>query len=448
MMFKVLHRFIIILAILAPMEPYKVAVFGLGYVGLPLAIGLVKAGFEVLGVDLDQSKVDAINAGRSPIKDHYVEANFAAGVRVRSTTDARRAMGFDAFTASVPTDTYTPLRAAIRTIGGLVKRGSLVVVESTVEPGTCDGLVNEVLQSKLDRRGEGYRVGPDVSLAHCPERIDPGNPQWDVENIPRVVGADSPLGLERAVGLYSTLIGRENVRPVSKLKIAELSKVLENASRAYRIALRNRVAMACAKSGIDYRELESAAATKPFGYDGGVGPGLVGGHCLPKDSEMLLRWLIAMGVDASLVQEAIKTNEAMPRYAVDRLAEALNEVKLPINGSRTVVLGLAYKKEIGDTRDAGGPKVVKEIMQRKGLVRVYDPFVQSHPDIDRGMFAVDLRSALEGSDEAVICAAHTIFKETLEDMLKASKVKVVLDVPNVLNLNPSETSFVYRGLGF
>ncbi|HLC85200.1 MAG TPA: nucleotide sugar dehydrogenase [Candidatus Nanoarchaeia archaeon] len=220
------------------MEPYKVAVFGLGYVGLPVALFCQSKGYEVIGIDVDPKKVATINRGRSPIKDPYIASCLRKGLRIEASTNPRDAEGADVITISVPTDTYVPLEQVSHTVGRLVKKGSLVVIESTVEPGTCEERVIEILQAELSKRGS-YKVGRDVYVAHCPERINPGDPIWTVENIPRVVGATSKRGLERAVSFYSSLLGPDAVTGVSSIATAEMCKVLENTFRGYNIALAN-----------------------------------------------------------------------------------------------------------------------------------------------------------------------------------------------------------------
>ncbi len=355
-----------------------VAIIGLGYVGLPLAVEFAKAGFRVTGLELDRARAHAVNAGRSYILDVPGDelAPLVRERKLRATANAEMLAQADAIIICVP----TPLRktrepdvsfilSAAEMIGQHIHRGQLVVLESTTYPGTTQ----EILQTRFE--ANGLKAGTDFGLAFSPERVDPGNPQFTTKNIPKVVGGVTPRCTQLAQLLYGQVIQR--VVPVSSPRVAEMVKLLENTFRSVNIGLVNEMALMCHTLGINVWEVIEAAKTKPFGFMAFYpGPGL-GGHCIPSDP-IYLSWKARMhGFEARFIELAAQINGYMPHHVVDRVAAALNDVRKPLKGSRVLLLGLAYKPDVGDTRDSPALEILRFLHERGAVVSYHDPYVPS-----------------------------------------------------------------------
>ena len=388
----------------------RVGVIGLGYVGLPLAVEFAKKGFDVTGFDVDASKIDEINAGRSYIPDvrtEEVNACVDAG-RLRATTEMSHLKEMDAIDICVP----TPLRKtrdpdlsyviqAVDSVKANLRRGQLVILESTTYPGTTD----EVVQPALEENG--LKAGVDFYLAFSPERVDPGNPAFSTRTIPKVVGGFDQQSTELASDLYGSII--DTVVPVSSTQVAEMVKLLENTFRAVNIGLVNEIALMAHRMSIDVWEVIDAASTKPFGFMAFYpGPGL-GGHCIPIDP-FYLSWKARQnGFECRFIELAGQVNASMPAYVVERIGEALNTMKKAVNGSRIHLFGVAYKKDVSDMRESPALDVL-ELLHRRGATLSYtDPFVSKlrHGDID--LCSVPEDKAGQGIDCAVICTNHRAF---------------------------------------
>ena len=353
-----------------------VSVVGLGYVGLPLAVAFAEAGFDVLGVEIDSGKVKRINRGESTIADIPSErlAALTEAGKLRATTDYADSSAADAIIICVP----TPLRKtrdpdmsyiiqATRAIGEVCSRGSLVVLESTTYPGTTE----EIILPEL-KRAE-WRVGDDVFIAYSPERIDPGNQRFTVTNTPKVVGGITADCVEVAEALYACAV--DEVVAVSSPTAAEMVKLLENTFRAVNIGLVNEMALMCDKLGVDIWEVIEAAATKPFGYMPFYpGPGL-GGHCIPVDPHYLSWKLKTLNYNARFIELASEVNTSMPFYVIDKITQALNDQRRSIRGSRILVLGVAYKRDVADVRESPALDVISLLRQRGADVAYSDPHV-------------------------------------------------------------------------
>src|SRR5262245_52214954 len=331
----------------------RVGVVGLGYVGLPLAVEFARSGLLTVGIDLDDRKVAAIQNGDSYIPDvpaADVRELVAAG-RLRATTDFKVVEALDTINICVP----TPLRktkdpdmsyivSAVESIAAHLRPGTLVILESTTYPGTTE----EVVQPLLER--DGLKAGQSFFLAFSPERVDPGNGTFTTRNVPKVVGGTTPTCSHLARALYSTAI--DTVVPVSSPRVAELVKLLENTFRAVNIGLVNEIALMCDKLRIDVWEVIEAAKTKPFGFMPFYpGPGL-GGHCIPIDPCYLSWKAKQSGFEARFIELAGQVNGSMPHFVVDKIGEALNGARKPINGSRVLVVGVTYKRDIDDIRES------------------------------------------------------------------------------------------------
>lgn len=451
----------------------RIGIIGLGYVGLPLAVAFAEAGFPVIGIDVDTAKVESINTGLSYVRDISSERlavvtnkrGLGIGERVKdtngpislppiphrhsfliATTDYATLTDCDAAIICVPTPlnkTRDPdvryLIAAAESIAQYLHQGMLVVLESTTYPGTTEELVLPILQ-----RGEGqvtkgeadtqsfshpiaWSPGLDFFLAFSPERIDPGRTDWTVENTPKVVGGVTPACLEVAQTLYRQAI--QTIVPVSSPATAEMTKLLENTFRAVNIALVNEVAIMCDKLGLDVWEVVDAAATKPYGYMKFTpGPG-VGGHCIPLDPHYLSWKLKTLNYNARFIQLAGEINSDMPRYWVEKVQDALNEAGKSVKGSRVLVLGVAYKKDIDDVRESPALDIIELLLVKGADVHYYDPHVASFAHNGHGMHSEkDLLQSVADTDCVIIVTDHSQF--VWPDIVGLAKC--VVDTRNVL----------------
>lgn len=354
----------------------RVSVVGLGYVGLPLAVEFARAGFRVTGIDVTSAKVDQINAGESYIPDipgQVVNELVSEGL-LSATTDYSALQDADAISICVP----TPLRktkdpdmsyvvAAADEIARYSHKGILIVLESTTYPGTTEEIILPRLASN------GFEVGKDIFLAFSPERIDPGNKEYVVRNTPKIIGGVTSACLEVATALYGTAV--DEVIPVSSTSAAEMTKLLENTFRAVNIGLVNEIAVMCDKLGLDVWEVIGAAASKPFGFMPFYpGPGL-GGHCIPIDPHYLSWKLKTLNYNARFIELASEVNSSMPYFVVDKVADALNERRKAVNGSRVLVLGVAYKRDVDDIRESPALDVIHLLDEKGAEVLYHDPYV-------------------------------------------------------------------------
>jgi UDP-N-acetyl-D-glucosamine dehydrogenase len=356
-----------------------VAVVGQGYVGLSLAAAAAAAGFSVTGVDVNAARVADLAAGRNTVPG-VPERAFRAGVdsgKLRFTTDTDVLAGADVVVLCVPTPLQDQapdlsfVRAAAQTAAERLRPGQLVILESTTYPGTTDELVRPILES-----GSGLACGEDFLLAYSPERIDPGNETFGMHNTPKVVGGITPEAGEVAVAFYGRFA--DKIVPVSSCRAAELTKLLENTFRHVNIALVNEMAMFCHNMDIDIWEVVAAASTKPFGFMPFLpGPG-VGGHCIPLDPTYLA-WQVRRqsGQQFRILEQAQDINAQMPAYVVTRIGDALNERGRAVNGARILILGVAYKPDVGDVRESPALEVIRHLRRRGGQVSIHDPHVDS-----------------------------------------------------------------------
>jgi len=355
----------------------RVGIVGLGYVGLPLAVELAKAGFHATGIDLDERKIQAITRGESYIPDVRpgdVQALRSAG-RLDATTDFSIVKDLDTINICVP----TPLRktkdpdmsyivSAVESIAAHLHPGLLICLESTTYPGTTDEVVQPLLEAT------GLTAGTDFFLAFSPERVDPGNPTFQTHNVPKVVGGLTPACSALAAALYSTAI--TTIVSVSSTRVAEMVKLLENTFRAVNIGLVNELALMCDRMGIDVWEVVEAAKTKPFGFMAFYpGPGL-GGHCIPIDPFYLSWKAKQSGFDPRFIELAGHINGAMPHYVVEKIADALNSKRKAVNGSSILIAGVAYKRDIDDMRESPALDVMGLLAEKGALVSYVDPFVR------------------------------------------------------------------------
>ena len=389
----------------------RVGIIGLGYVGLPLAIAFAEAGFHVTGIELDQQKIDLANRGESYIPDipsSTLQALIEAK-RMSFTSDYAALDDIDAVSICVP----TPLRktrdpdisyiiSATQQVRAHLHPGQLVVLESTTYPGTTD----EVLLPEL--QATGLKVGVDFFLAFSPERIDPGNPNFDTRNTPKIVGGVTPACTELAQAYYGAAI--ERVVSVSSPRVAEMTKLLENTFRAVNIGLVNEIAIICEKLSIDVWEVIDAAATKPFGFMRFLpGPGL-GGHCIPVDPHYLSWKLKTLDYNARFIELAAEINSSMPHHVVNKISEALNEQRRSFNGATVLVLGVAYKRNVGDVRESPALDIIQELLARKAVVLYNDEYIPSLTVRDCILHSQPVSSGLlQAADCVVIVTDHSYY---------------------------------------
>jgi UDP-N-acetyl-D-glucosamine dehydrogenase len=390
-----------------------VAVVGLGYVGLPLVVRMAEAGFRTLGLDIDADKVAKLGAGQSYLKT--VPAEKVAGALARgfaATTDFARVREADAIVICVPTPLdagrQPDLSFVIGTVESLLphlRAGQLVSLESTTYPGTTE----EELRPRIESRG--LRIGEDFFLVFSPEREDPGNERYSTRTIPKICGGSTPACLAAGLALYGAAI--DTVVPVSSTRVAEMAKLLENIHRAVNIGLVNEMKIVADRMGIDIHEVIRAAATKPFGFVPYYpGPGL-GGHCIPIDPFYLTWKARQYGVDTRFIELAGEVNAAMPEWVVSKMADALGQRAKTVRGSRILVLGIAYKKNIDDMRESPAVEIMELLRARGATVAYSDPHVPTFPKMRAHAFdlqSVPLTAELLASQDCVIVATdHDAF---------------------------------------
>jgi UDP-N-acetyl-D-glucosamine dehydrogenase len=412
----------------------RVGIVGLGYVGLPLAVEFARAGFQVTGIDISERKTRRVNAGDSYVGDipSSTLAPLVAAGKIRATTDFSAVAELDTINICVP----TPLRktkdpdmsfivSSCQEVARYFHAGMLVILESTTYPGTTDELVLPMLAKS------GLQVGADFFLCFSPERVDPGNPQYQTVNIPKVVGGCTPACTEMGRLFYSQAL--ECVVPVKSTQVAEMVKLLENTFRMINIGLVNELAMMCGRMGIDVWEVIDAAATKPFGFMPFYpGPGL-GGHCIPIDPFYLSWKTRQAGIEARFIELAGYINGQMPQFVVDKIQNALNDAGKPVKGSRIHVMGVAYKRDIDDMRESPALDVIL-LLERLGATVAYsDPQVPSLKLDGRELTASPEEAAAE-ADCVVIVTDHSAF----DYQGLVARSRLIVDTRNALKGIESE----------
>ncbi|MEO7502042.1 MAG: nucleotide sugar dehydrogenase [Gemmatimonadaceae bacterium] len=406
-----------------------IGVVGLGYVGLPLAIEFATAGFHVIGYDVSEEVVAELMRGESHIQD-VPSADVAEAVRagrLEATADVTRLRDMDAVSIAVPTPLaktrdpdMTYVLAAADAIAAHCRPGMLIVLESTTYPGTT----RELMQPKLE--AAGLTIGEDVFLAFSPERVDPGNAKWNIKNTPKVVGGITAACTEVASALYASCL--DTIVPVSSTETAELVKLLENTFRSVNIGLVNEMQIVCEKLGVNVWEVIDAAATKPFGFMKFTpGPG-IGGHCIPLDPHYLAWKMRTLNYKTRFIDLASEINSEMPALVVEKVAQALNDQRKSVKGSRILVLGVAYKKDIDDMRESPALDVIRLLEDWGADVVYHDPHIPSFREDGHERLSVELTDAeLARTDAVVIITDHTgIDYQRIVDM-----TSLVVDTRNV-----------------
>ena len=424
------------------MQNKALAVVGLGYVGLPLVLLAAKKGYKVHGIDIDAQRIEQVKQKISPFKDEIISEELKQ-IDFNATTDFSVIKECDIVVICVPTPVdenhmpdLGPVEGACRASAPYLKKGTLVILESTVNPGVSEGAVLPILEKE-----SGLKAGVDFYLAHCPERINPGDTKWNVENIPRVVGALEPSGLEKAVAFYRSIITGE-VKPMGSLKEAEAVKVVENSFRDINIAFVNELARSFSKLGIDVVNVIDGAATKPFAFMPHY-PGCgVGGHCIPVDPYYLIEYARENGFDHEFLTLARRINNDMPEFTVELAAKTLKAQNKLLAGTRVAVLGIAYKADIGDSRESPAFEIIHALEKENASVVAYDPFVPAKSTVKT------LDEALNDTKVVIIATAHSDFKKLTPADFKKFGVEVVVDGRNCLDKEAFQNSgIIYKGIG-
>jgi len=414
----------------------QVGVIGLGYVGLPLAMEFVRAGFQVTGIDVDQEKVKKLNRGENYIQDIKDESvkNAVEMNQLSATSDFSVIQNLDAISICVPTPLNKQknpdisfINHVMKNIKGLIHHDMIVVLESTTYPGTTRELILPEMESK------GLKVGHDFYLCFSPERIDPGNEKYKTANTPKILGGITPNCGEMGEFLYETIV--EQVVRVSSPETAEMVKLLENTFRAINIGLANEVAIMCEKLGINVWEVIDAAATKPFGFMKFTpGPGL-GGHCIPIDPHYLSWKLKMLDYNARFIELAGEINTSMPLHMVDLVREGLNRKRKAISGSQILVIGVAYKKNVNDVRESPALDVMKLLENDGAELSFYDPYVPFVGLNGNRMMGMETLSkeTLNNSDAIVIMTDH----DQIDFQFVVENGNLIIDSRNVIKMNHS-----------
>ena len=421
----------------------KVTVIGLGYVGLPLLCAIAKnKKYHACGYDLSKEKVEKISKRECPIDDEVCAEDLKT-VKIEVSTDENILEDSDYFIICVPTPVledhtpdYTPVIGASQTVAKHMKKGSVVILESTVNPGTCE----EVVEPVLEKNRAGLKK-EEYILSHCPERINPGDPKWNVYNIPRNIGCRPADKVHEVAEFYRSFLQGE-INEVSSLKIAEATKIIENTFRDINIAYVNELAKSFDAMGIDLIETIKASSNKPFAFMAHWPSRGVGGHCIAVDPYYLINRAAKSGFDHKFLKMARDVNNGMPQYAVDRLQDALNEVEKPVKGTKIALLGLSYKENIADLRESPC-LIIRDILQSMGAdLRIYDPHL---PDMSN---VKSLEDALKDSSAIMLCTAHKPFLELNVMLKRYPNIRVVVDGMNKLDKKAIEKlGIIYKGIG-
>lgn len=418
-------------------------VIGLGYVGLPLMSLVVQKGYDCIGFDINEEKIDLLRKRKLPIKDNIAKELFSdQNLEFKVTSDPKDLHNFDIAIICVPTPVnkdftpdLSPIISASETISKLLKKGELIIVESTIYPGTTEEIIKPILEKS------SLIAGEEFFLSHCPERIDPGNQKWTLRNIPRVCGAMSDKGLNKTVQFYGSII-EAKITKLSSVRAAEACKVIENSFRDINIAFVNELAMSFDKMGIDIIEVINGASTKPFAFMAHFPGAGVGGHCIPVDPYYLIKKAADLGFDHQFLKSARRINNHMPYYTVKRLEELILTSGRTLQGQKIGLLGIAFKKGIDDIRNSPYFVIKEELEKRGSTTLSYDPEVKSMSSVS------SLDELLGKSDFLVLITDHNEFRTLSPKKLAENKIIGILDGRNVLRKEElKKLGILFSGIG-
>ena len=419
----------------------KVCIIGLGYVGFPLAVLCSVKGYEVFGYDKDQEKLKRIEKGENIVDEKYLD-EMIPKAKINIIRDEAEMKGCDIFIIAVPTPVdkkYYPdlsyVVSASETVAKNMKPGALIIVESTINPGVCDEIVKPIFKKA------GYATGKDVFIAHCPERINPGDPKWNVTNISRVVGSFEEKGLSRALEFYKSIISAK-IMPMKSIFEAEATKIMENSFRDINIAFVNELAKSFDLMGIDVVNVIKGAATKPFAFMAHWPSCGVGGHCIPVDPYYLIEKAKELNFDHKFLRVARAINNSMPLYTVELLQDALSRIGKAFKGSHVGILGVSYKANVGDLRESPALKIIELLEEREALLHIFDPHVPEKST------AKSIEEILGKSEALVVSTNHKEFVEIPPEKFKEHGIKVIIDGMNCLDKKKIlKLGIVYKGIG-
>lgn len=415
----------------------------MGYVGLPLALLIERRGFEVIGIVRSKESRHLLNQRRTIIRDAKLAKELKKSKNLKVFTNFEELKFAQTIVITVPTPAYsnnkpnlTSIISSSKELGKNLQKGQLIILESTVNPGVSEEVIIPTLEKE-----SGLKAGKDFYYVHCPERVNPGDPRWTVENIPRVIGAIDSKSLSKGIKFYEKIL-RGKITKLRSLKEAEATKIVENAFRDINIAFVNELALSFSRLGIDVTRVIDAASTKPFGFLAHY-PGIgVGGHCIPIDPYYLIDYAKKKGFRHDFLILARKINNYMPEYTANLAIEIFNTSRFDKNKDKIAVLGLSYKPEIGDTRESSGLKLVKKLKRKKMLVETYDPFVLEKST------RKSLKETLMSSRMAILATGHSEFLALKPKVFKECGVKVFIDGRNAFNKESFEKEgIIYRGIG-
>jgi nucleotide sugar dehydrogenase len=417
-----------------------VTVVGLGYVGLPVAC-LCASKYNIIGADIDENRISLIEKGICPIKDSYLENEFKkAKGKLQVTTNVEEAVkNADIIIICVPTPVnknhipdLTALKSAAVSVSKAIKENTLIVIESTIFPGTTEEVILPILKKS------------DVNkfyVAHCPERIDPGNKKYTIEKIPRVVGGIDKESTTKAFEFYKTIINASVVE-LSSVKAAEATKIMENTFRDINIAFVNEMAMSFDKAGIDILEVIKGASTKPFAFMPHYPGTGTGGHCIPIDPYYLIEKAKQIGFNHQFLSLARKINESMPTYTVELLEKELENLNVDIKNAKIGILGLAYKADVDDARESPALKIIEILKKKEAEIFVFDPYIRKSSNVE------NLNELMQKSDYIILATDHNEFKNMDLNKLKENNIKIVIDGRNCLDKERIKTmGILYHGVG-
>lgn len=419
----------------------KVCTIGLGYVGFPLAVLCSVKGYEVFGFDKDEKKLKRIENGENIVEEKYLE-EMMLKAKINIIRDESEMKGCDIFIIAVPTpvdEKYYPdlsyIISASETVARNMKKGALVIVESTINPGVCDEIVRPIFEKA------GHKIGEDVFISHCPERINPGDPKWNVMNIPRVAGSFDKTGLQKTLDFYRSIIDAE-IMPMKSIFEAEATKIMENSFRDINIAFVNELAKSFDLMGIDVVNVIRGAATKPFAFMAHWPSCGVGGHCIPVDPYYLIEKAKELDFDHKFLRVARAINNSMPLYTVELLQDALNHIERAFKNTAIGILGVSYKAGVGDLRESPALKIIELLKEREAVPHIFDPYVPEKSNVE------NIENLLEKCEAVVVATDHKEFLKIPPEKFKENNVRVVIDGKNCLDKEKiKELGIIYKGIG-
>ncbi len=419
----------------------KICVIGLGYVGLPLAVLAASKGYEVIGFDADKEKVEIINKGKSPFKEKFLE-DLMPKVSIKSTGNSDDVKDNDIYIICVPTPVdkkyypiLDPIINASKTVAQNLKKGALVILESTVNPGVNEEVVKPIFEEA------GYIVGKDVFIAHCPERVNPGDLKWNVSNIPRVVGSFDETGLRRAKTFYESIVDA-SIMEMKSIREAEAVKIMENSFRDINIAFVNELAKSFDLMNIDIVDVIKGASTKPFAFMAhwpGCG---VGGHCIPVDPYYLIEKAKENEFDHKFLRAARNINNSMPFYTVELLRDTLNSIEKPLKNTSVGILGISYKANVEDIRESPALKIIDILKRYEAGINIFDPYISSRSTTESA------DELLKNSDVLILTVNHNEFIQMPPEKFKEYSIKIIIDGKNCLDKDKiQKLGIIYKGIG-